>query len=283
MTHTWDLLEKKICETQFLRLKRICNSNSDFEEQARRMCTFFEEREYPKHIVQKALERARGISRKDALNPGERDDHEDRPVAVIPYHPHNLPICDILRRNFHILQSDPDLGQVFQRLPLIAFQREKNLRDLLVRAKVGLRTNNPGPPGCNPCDEARCKTCAHIDTSTTFVGPKGRFIPRSQYTCKSSDLVYILTCTLCHKLYVGETCRTLNERFSEHLRSMRLNYRDPVGQHFNSPLHNHTHAKVAAVWQNPCDRTYRKQMESQIISRLGTVQPAGINMRVMDG
>ena len=114
------------------------------------------------------------------------------------------------------------------------------------------------------------------------MGPQGQFTSRSSFTCKSSDIVYILTCTLCHKLYVGETCRTLNERFTEHLRSMRLNYNDPIGQHFNSPVHNHTHAKVAAVWQNPRDRAYRKHMESQVINRLGTLQPAGINTRVMD-
>ncbi|KAL8576769.1 hypothetical protein ACOMHN_067667 [Nucella lapillus] len=268
--------------SQFLRLKRICCNSSDFDEQALRMCAFFEERQYPRQTVQRALERARRVSREEALTPVERDGQEDRPVAVIPYHPHNFTISDIIRRNFHFIQSDPDLGQVFQRLPLIAFQRDKNLRDLLVRAKVSHQTNSPAPPGCSPCDEARCKTCAHINDSTIFVGPQGQFAPQSSYTCKSSDIVYILTCTLCSKLYVGETCRTLNERFTEHLRSMRLNYNDPIGQHFNSPLHTHTHAKVAAVWQNPRDRTYRKHMESQVISRLGTLQPAGINTRVTD-
>ncbi|XP_076451201.1 multidrug resistance-associated protein 1-like [Babylonia areolata] len=55
---------------------------------------------------------------------------------------------------------------------------------------------------CSPCGEAKCKTCAHIDASTTFVGPQGQFIPRSNYTCKSMDIVYIFTCSLCHKLCV---------------------------------------------------------------------------------
>ncbi|XP_076446390.1 uncharacterized protein LOC143283884 [Babylonia areolata] len=219
--------------SQFLRLKRICSSSSDVEEQALRMRTFFEEWQYPRQTVQRALERAHTVPRREALTPVEREEQEDRPVAVIPYHPHNLTICDIIWRNFHLIQNDP------------------------------------------PCGEAKCKTCAHIDASTTFVGPQGQFIPRPNYTCKSTDIVYILTCTLCHKLYVGETGRSLNERFSEHLRSMRLNYSDPIGQHFNSPLHNYTQARVAAVWQNPSNREYRKHMESHVISRLGTIQPAG--------
>ncbi|KAL8604303.1 hypothetical protein ACOMHN_023673 [Nucella lapillus] len=80
-------------------------------------------------------------------------------------------------------------------------------------------------------------------------------------------------------MYVGETCRSLAERFSEHLRSMKLGYSNPVGQHFASSYHSFSHANIAAVWQNPRDRVYRKHMESRIISRLGTTQPAGMNVR----
>ncbi|KAL8592688.1 hypothetical protein ACOMHN_037628 [Nucella lapillus] len=136
--------------------------------------------------------------------------------------------------------------------------------------------------GCRPCGDKRCKTCPFIDASTTLGGPTGTFTVRSSLSCQSRDIVYILTCTLCSKLYVGETCRSLAERFSEHLRSMKLGYSNPVGQHFASPYHSFSHAKIAAVWQNPRDRVYRKHMESRIISRLGTTQPAGMNVRVAD-
>ena len=83
-------------------------------------------------------------------------------------------------------------------------------------------------------------------------------------------------------MYVGETYRSLGERFSEHLRSMKLGYNNPIGQHFADQHHSFTHAKIAAVWQNPRDNVYRKYMESRIIGRLGTVQPDGLNVRVTD-
>ncbi|XP_076458521.1 netrin receptor UNC5C-like [Babylonia areolata] len=106
-------------------------------------------------------------------------------------------------------------------------------------------------PGCRPCGDRKCKACPFIDTSGSVVGPSGTFTVKSHLNCQSTDIVYILSCTLCSKLYVGETYRSLGEGFSEHLRSMKLGYNNPVGQHFACPFHSSTHARISAVCQNP--------------------------------
>ena len=254
--------------SQFLRLRRICSREQDFDHEAQRMCNFFTARQYPGEVVQTALERVRSTSRTEALTPKETvGECDDRMVAVIPYHPHNIPVCKILRENFTFLQQDPELKQVFTKPPLIAFQRSKNLRDMLVRSKLRPQANQSTVQGCRPCGDKKCKTCPFINTATTIAGPTGRFTVKSSLCCKSSDIVYVLTCTLCSQLYIGETCRSLAERFSEHLRSMKLGYSNPVGQHFAGPYHSFSHARISAVWQNPRDRAYRKHMESLLISR----------------
>ena len=87
-------------------------------------------------------------------------------------------------------------------------------------------------------------------------------------------------------IYVGETYRTLDERFREHLSSV-INgsaetdrRRFPVGRHFNLPHHVYTdHLQVSAIWQNSKDRQYRKFMESSLIERLSCKEPLGINIR----
>ena len=38
-----------------------------------------------------------------------------------------------------------------------------------------------------------------------------------QFTCTSASAIYCITCTLCKKLYVGETVRPLGDRFGEQL------------------------------------------------------------------
>ena len=79
--------------------------------------------------------------------------------------------------------------------------------------------------------------------------------------------------------YTGETYRRLDDRFSEHLRSMRLGYSDPVGTHFNSPQHSHKHARIAVAWHNHGSCLYRVYIESKDIARLVTHTPDGLNMK----
>ena len=220
------------------------------------MATFFTTRQYPHDVVQKALERSHCITREDALVPSTtQSKNEDRVVAVIPFHPHNIHICHILKKNFHIIQRDVVLNNIFPKPPLIAFKRSENIKDLLVRSKVAGNQNSDNThTGCKPCMDKKCKTCPFIHTATCITGPSGSFDIKAHFTCKSTDIVYILSCSMCSKLYVGETYRSLDEHLTEHLRSMKLNYNNPNGQHFNLPHHSFMHAKLTAEWQSKRDR-----------------------------
>lgn len=267
--------------SQFLRLKRLCSSDDDFERRAEEMISFFTSRHYPQDTVLAGLERARKVRREDALNPETVQQLSERTVAVLPFHPHNLAVSKILRHNFKVLQNDPKLHKTFSRPPLIAFRRDTSLGDLLVRSSTNTAPqHSPAAFGNKQCQLKSCKTCPFLNPTTTFTGPCGKFTIQSQFNCQSSDLIYIVQCLLCHKLYVGETYRTLGERFSEHLRSMRLNYQNPIGTHFNSPAHSLTHATVAAVWKGRGGMAHRKFQESWLINRLGTTTPAGLNTKL---
>ena len=204
----------------------------------------------------------------------------DRTVLVLTYHPHNVAVKNILLDNFGILQSDPKLKDVFQKPPLVAYKKDKSIRDHLVHSSFKHPCSNQ-PMGNKCCQKPGCKTCPFLDTRTTILtGPSGKtFEIRSAFTCVSSNLVYIIVCSLCKKMYCGETYRTLNERFKEHLQSVYQQKDNPVGNHFNSPGHNVHHMKVCAAHQNYTDWVHRKFLESSLISRLGTIAPCGLNVR----
>ena len=62
-----------------------------------------------------------------------------------------------------------------------------------------------------------------------------------RFTCTSANVIYCITCTLCNKLYIGETGRRLGDRFGEHLCDVEKNDKDaskPVARHFNLPPKN---------------------------------------------
>ena len=268
--------------SQFLRLKRICSDQTDFEEKAAEMEQFFLSRGYPKEITQPALQKASSTPRDNTLAPKTVPTKEDRPILTMDFHPHNMAVKNILLQNFGMLQEDPELRTVFSQRPLVAYKRDRNMRDLLVHARRSETDDtNHSRPGTSPCGTRNCKACQHIDTKTHFKGPKGEFSVRSNFNCQSSHVIYILTCTKCQLLYVGETYRPLVERFKEHERNARLAKKDtPVGQHFSATPHNLAqHMRIAAIYQTTRDGVFRKFMESSIIKKLGTAQPHGLNTR----
>jgi hypothetical protein len=67
-----------------------------------------------------------------------------------------------------------------------------------------------------------CKTCPDLIVSNTFYssvsGRAHSVINHSgeQITCKTQNVVYVLTCKKCHYQYVGESCIPLHERINIH-------------------------------------------------------------------
>ena len=119
----------------------------------------------------------------------------------------------------------------------MAFRRSLNLRDLLVRAKLKSPESNTlrHPPGTFRCNSRHgCLTCPiNIDdgrTTYTFSTTGETREIKQHITCKSNNLTYMIECKKCKKQYIGETKRSLRERFTEH-RQVTNNY---SRQHFSS-------------------------------------------------
>ena len=100
-------------------------------------------------------------------------------------------------------------------------------------------------------------------------------------SCKTTNVVYLITCTKCGKQYVGETGDHVNQRMNGHRDDWKHKRfeRSPVAEHFCSPEHDFlNHATLCCLDHNPewTDRT-RKARESYWIRRLNTLRPYGIN------
>ncbi|WP_419620888.1 GIY-YIG nuclease family protein, partial [Thiolapillus sp.] len=59
-----------------------------------------------------------------------------------------------------------------------------------------------------------------------------------QFNCQTYNIVYVIHCTKCAKLYIGETGRTLDTRFKEHLADIKHHRDKPVANHFNQAGHS---------------------------------------------
>ena len=190
------------------------------------------------------------------------------------YHPLNTRVQRILLDNFKVIADNPATSLIFPLPPMVAFRRDDNLRTSLVHTAEKQASTHAG---IYPCQHPRCRTCGHISSETDLMGPKDRLTIRDSFTCLSSGLIYCISCRRCPAIYIGETGRTLRERFGEHLRSInKIAPGFPVAEHFSSNGHTAADALVRGIKLCEGNRQ-RKRQEMRLIFRLGTCQPRGLN------
>ena len=103
---------------------------------------------------------------------------------------------------------------------------------------------------------------------------------RQMLPCTSANVIYCITCTLCKKLYIGETGRRLGNRFREHLCDIEKDDKDaskPVARHFNLPNHSKEHMCICGLFLHQATTDSRKNLEQRFIFQIGTLNPHGIN------
>ena len=270
-------VKNSIPYSQFLRLRRLCSEDSDFSLKSEEMCEFFDKRGYPASVVEAGHHRAQQIDRQSALQTSQKE-NSNRIPFTLTFHPHNHAVKSIILKNFKLLQNDPDTGRIFSEPPLISFKRDKNIGNFLVRS--AFQTSEQ--PGTFKCARTRCKTCPFICNVEKLSGPKRSIKITDHFTCTSANVIYCITCTLCKKLYIGETGRRLGDRFREHLRDVEKddkNASKPVARHFNLPNHSMQHMAVCGLSLHQGNTESRKTLEQKFIFQIGTLNPDGINER----
>ena len=84
---------------------------------------------YPKNLVQRTLSEVIFKNRKQALQQKRRTNNRILPF-VTQYHPSVTNLKQILMENWHLIERQPLLREIYKELPLIS------LKDILVKAKL---------------------------------------------------------------------------------------------------------------------------------------------------
>ena len=92
-------------------------------------------------------------------------------------------------------------------------------------------------------------------------------------SCKSSNVIYLITCRRCGLQYVDETGQSLHLRVNGHQYDIthRKTDESPVAEHFNSGTHTESDMAVMAIdFVRSRDACLQKIQESRWIRTLGT-------------
>ena len=121
-----------------------------------------------------------------------------------------------------------------------------------------------------------------INNADKITGPKRSIKITDRLTCTSVSVIYCITCTLCKKIYIGETGRRLGDRFCEHLRDAERSDKDaskPVARHFNLSNHSSQHMTICGLSLHQGNTESLKNLEQKFIFQISTLNPDGINER----
>jgi len=229
--------KKAVLTSQMRRAARVSSDTISCERSLAKMKTLFLENGYPAHRVHSA---ARAV------------------------HPHNRSRISGQRR--HRACSNPNY--VYMRLPFVDDQlcRQVNaairsshldhvrvawtsgptLKSYLVRSALEL----------SPCPAGRrtCHTCSN--------GLKGR--------CTRKNVVYKITCNSCLGIfYVGETKRSIRDRYNEHLGDARLRREyTPLGEHMIGKHSNMEHSDTNTNFKVEILATARDNADLKVLESL---------------
>ena len=287
-TDTHQLLHKKsfhqrhtcrgVLKSQLIRLKRISSTKEDYDDTCHILFHALSKRHYSKSFMRKLKRDIWATPQHINILPGG-DQDRILPI-VVPFNRLGTELCRSWRT---AITENP----IFRTSRLItAYTVGKNLRHFLVRSKLNNNTNSrmsalTMPGQCTKCGDPKCKTCPLLLTGPTFSGsidPR-TFKVKGQITCKTKNLIYLITCRACRQQYVGETGRKLCERVCDHRSAILLRKNTPVARHFNLPNHNMGHFQIMGIHALPnhIDAHARKTHESNYQYLLNTFFPHGIN------
>ena len=257
-----------------LRIVRICSRIEDRDKRFSELKSMLLARGYSAGIINAAIEKAKKIPRFEALKKVVGSKETERPVLVIHYDPRLPSVSQIIMKHYRTMVQDPHLKEVFPLPPLVAYRRQKNLKQILVRAKIPSLPSRPkrkilGMKKCN-----KCVYCSYITTGDHVKATASNYHHQiiQEVNCTSSNVIYLITCQKCDIQYVGETDRKMKERFAEHQGYVRnKNLSKATGEHFNLPAHKLSDMRIRILEQifNK-DPFYRKKREHMYINKFNT-------------
>ena len=279
---------------QFLRIRRICSDDKSFLKHCIEKGKHFTRRKYPSDLIIRAFREALKVQRSKLLENNANQKETQANILVTTFHPESNVLKGVVAKNWDILGRSCSTREIHSKNVLTAYRRPKNLKDLLVRAKLPKAKPNTEPTPtltpCNPCNTRTCRYCPKLNKSgrITCTASDRSYKTRYNCTCKSSNLIYCLSCKRCGIQYVGQTKNRLMDRFQDHF--YKIGHNKPnseIAKHFNLPDHKGLEDVELCVLDfihaDPVGRKskyLRDLIEFNWIQRLHTNAPTGLN--VMD-
>ena len=244
-------------------------------------------------MVNEEIQKATNQDRTGYLNK-EKTETGNYLILCVTYNKTLPNIKTILEKHWHILNVNPELKEVFENKPLLAFRKNKNLRQLIggntIEKNKKLLTTNKFINGkCSPCfSNSRTLCCKQVTKTEHFESNQTNRTFRifQKTTCKSNFIIYLLECELCKIQDVRKPETAFNIQLNNHRKDVKDPRAIPVDKHFNQTGHSfNLHAKFIITEQTQdTEKTYKEILKERLktretfwIKKLKALTPSGLN------
>ena len=94
------------------------------------MTNQFQKRGYNRSLIEQQIDKANLQQREQRLKEKKKETATNIPLSL--KYNRTLPkIKEIVMKHWHLLHINPNLAEIFQNPPILAFRRNKNLRDII--------------------------------------------------------------------------------------------------------------------------------------------------------
>ena len=238
---------------------------------------------YTPKVINRGLERAAQRSRESLLEDRVSITQKDVFTFPITYSGFSSKVVSSVLRNYRKLRLDPEIGKAFPPKITVAFRRGLNIGDLVFNTKIQ-RDDSNIIRGTFPCDAPNCEMCKQTCNDQFICGPSGYVRPTGRFSCKSTIVIYVISCLKCSSVYVGETSRRVSTRMCQHRSDINRRIRFPrstpkskVAEHFSENNHS-VHDMMVSVVKRVEDIDRRLAEEQRIIRKLGGYRVEGMNV-----
>ena len=164
-THSYPIYEsahppsckKKEFLIQFLRLHRICKYDHTFERRSDETSDFFSKRGFPVDTIKNSHRKASKFTQSEAINKIKNLNNTGVRLTI-KFSGITQCIAKTIKSNLNILSANHKTNRIVgTNSILVAFKREKNLLDCIIRSKLYRDNNTVETPGTTSCHRQRCR------------------------------------------------------------------------------------------------------------------------------
>ena len=260
------------------------------------------EREYPPEVIEAGIQRARLVPRSEALKKVEKGAGGPGDVArqhrlIVEFDRRSSPaLGQVLKNNYEAAaQRDARFKTLFSKCPRPCFKRGRNIKQLLVRARLPrrkplntrstMRETNRGVSRCNKGSSRRqCGACTFLTKNPQDViksikmNSTGETIEiMDKLNCKSKGCLYVLQSDKDPRQYGGQSGAEIGTRSLQHAYGIDVGLDKTVPRHFAATNSSRENLVVTPIMQvrsrNPWVRLH---LERRLINRYNLIEE-GLN------